>query len=61
MQFHKFVFFVLSIFLLSEIKDLLNFHNPLPRTEQFPFLNQKKNGEWSVEKDAKTSVFLTQS
>ena len=46
---------------MSEIKDLLNFHNSLPRTESFPFSYEKKTGAWSVEKDAKTSVFLTES
>ena len=41
-------FCTLSINLLSEIKDLLNFHNPLPQTEPFPFQMRKKlvNGQW---------------
>ena len=52
-------FFIFSIYLLSEIK---NFNNPLTQTEPFPFSNEKKIGDWSVEKDAKTSlVFLTKS
>ena len=53
--------FILSIYSLSEIKDLLNFRNPLPRTEPFPFSNEKKIGEWSVEKDGKASAFLAKS
>ena len=55
------MFFILSIYLLSKIKDLLNFHDSIPQTELLPFSNEKKIGEWSVEKDAKTSVFLTKS
>ena len=33
---------------MSEIKDLLNFHNSLPRTESFPFSYEKKlvDGQW---------------
>ena len=44
-------FFILSIYVLSETKNLLNFHNNLPQTESFPFFKweeKKKKGEWSV-------------
>ena len=43
-KFHNCIFVILSMHLLHEIKNLLNFHNPLPRTESFLFPNEKKTG-----------------
>ena len=57
----KMWFCIFSVYLVFEIKELLNFQKPFPQSIISFNSSEKTFGEWSVPKKARTSVFLTNS
>ena len=53
--------FIFSTNSLFKVKELLKIHKPLPLAIICDLLRVKDTGEWSVERDASTSVFFVDS